>query len=380
MASRHPTTTYAGVSAVILTGLSLFAWSTANAQSSNWQAQWQKTLAAAKAEGEVIVYSTPSKGHRDGLSEFRKAHPGIKLTLVAMDVPSMEGRVARERAAGVYGFDVYVAGISSTVFTRQIPEGWYDPLKPSLILPEVLDDTKWRTGPAGTGGFDAGFLDEQKKYAYAFSWTISKNIYVNYAHMPPGLRIEKAQDLLDARLKGKMAWLDPRMRQSGSSILATLMVDLNDAQTRQLLAGQAPTITRDGRQIAEWLARGRYTVGLGVNDTDIQPFLKIKGVGDKIEDAPIGTASPSTGGLMLFNRGPHPNAAKVYVNWLLSRDGQARWSASAHFNSRRVDVQPGDPDPATLPQPGVSYFSPNTWKTADVRNRAMKLAEELLGQ
>lgn len=368
------------LAAAVIAGVSLCAGGSAIAQSANWQKEWEKTLAAAKAEGEVIVYATPSKGHRDGLSEFRSAHPDIKLTLVVMNVPSLEGRVARERAAGVFGFDVYAAGISSSVFTRQIPDGWYEPLKPGLILPEVLDDAKWRTGPAGTGGFDAGFLDEQKKYAYAYSWTITKSIHVNYAYMPAGLRVQKAQDLLDPRLKGRIAWLDPRMRQSGSSILATLMVDLSDAQTRRLLTEQKPTITRDGRQIAEWLARGRYAVGLGVNDSDIQPFMKIKGVGDKIEDAPIGTASPSTGGLMLFNRGPHPNAARVYANWLLSRDGQARWSASSRFNSRRLDVQPGNPDPDTLPQPGVSYFSPNTWKTADVRDRAIKLAEELLGQ
>lgn len=353
---------------------------TANAQSNGWKAEWEKTLAAARKEGEVVVYCTPSRGHRKGLAKFRDAYPGIKLTLLPMRVPKFEARISRERKAGIYGFDVYVAGVSSTVYTRQIPSGRYDPLKPAIILPEVLDDSKWGPGPVGDGGFDAGFTDKQRRYTYAMSWNVSQNIYVNYAHLPKGLRIEKPIDLLDPRLKGKMVWLDPRMRQAGSSVLATLMLDLSETQTIQLLTAQKPVITRNGRQLAEWVARGRYPVGLGVNHSNIFPFLSIKGVGDKIEYAPIKFAGPSIGGLMLFNRAPHPNAAKIYINWLLSRAGQAIWSKDAKRLSRRLDVPPGDPDPKVRPKPGEKYFSPNVWQTAASKRKAMKLAEKIFGK
>jgi ABC-type Fe3+ transport system substrate-binding protein len=63
------------------------------------------------------------------------------------------------------------------------------------------------------------------------------------------------------------------------------------------------------------------------------------------------------GSVMLMNRAPHPNAAAVFINWLLGRDGQTTWTKAVNQPSHRTDV-PSDHLPAYLtPKPGVSYWS-----------------------
>jgi len=75
----------------------------------------------------------------------------------------------------------------------------------------------------------------------------------------------------------------------------------------------------------------------------------------KYLDLPEAAAVTSSGGLFLAHRAPHPNAAKLFVNWVLSKEGQDAWCAANQWNSRRLDVAPRDPD--AVPRPGVKYFS-----------------------
>jgi ABC-type Fe3+ transport system substrate-binding protein len=77
----------------------------------------------------------------------------------------------------------------------------------------------------------------------------------------------------------------------------------------------------------------------------------------------------------LFNRAPHPNAAKVYLYWLLSRNGQLEWVKTL-TNSRRVDVPPAEP--ASAMKPGRTYRNVQAEDMAAQRRRVQQLANELL--
>jgi ABC-type Fe3+ transport system substrate-binding protein len=57
----------------------------------------------------------------------------------------------------------------------------------------------------------------------------------------------------------------------------------------------------------------------------------------------------------MLNRAPHPNAAVIYLNWLLSKEGQALYSKGAETSSRRLGV-PTDIPPCFVPRPGRNYF------------------------
>jgi ABC-type Fe3+ transport system substrate-binding protein len=63
------------------------------------------------------------------------------------------------------------------------------------------------------------------------------------------------------------------------------------------------------------------------------------------------------GSIIRLSNPAHPNAQIVFINWLLSKEGQTAWSEATKFNSRRVDVPTAHVPPYAIPKPGVKYFS-----------------------
>ena len=335
-------------------------------------AAWERTLAEAKKEGKVIIAAPPVPSHREALVKFQEAYPDIRLEYNGLAPVQYETRIAKERQLGQYLWDLIVTGIGSTLFQTQIPGGWHDPLKPALILPDVLDDKKW------LGGFDAGFMDKGKRYAYAFNLNVTYNFFVNRDAIPePAL--QKVEDLLDPRWKGKIAFRDPRISDAGTASLAHVRKMLGDEQTKKLLVDQQPVFTQDGRQLAEWVVRGRYPIGIALSFTDVARFQK-EGVGLNVKriQLPIERVTAGWGGVMLMNRAPNPNAAKVFLNWLLGKEAQAAFAKLGSVNSRRLDVEPGDPAGVVDSKKSESYLNfiqeENQWMTAE----AIKFARELI--
>ena len=81
-----------------------------------WQVEWEKTLKAAEAEGEVTVYVVDYP--RLTVSQFQKAYPKIKLNLVdGPSGPALSSRLMAERRAGKYQADLYIGGQGITCFS-----------------------------------------------------------------------------------------------------------------------------------------------------------------------------------------------------------------------------------------------------------------------
>jgi iron(III) transport system substrate-binding protein len=110
---------------------------------------------------------------------------------------------------------------------------------------------------------------------------------------------------------------------------------------RQLL-GQVRFIeTRS--QATEWVAQGRYPIGIGLDD-DILDELQAKGIGKSVELVGRDDASPLLAwGAEVLKNAPHPNAAKAFLRWYLSQEGQDASSALLLASSRRLDVKSYDP-------------------------------------
>jgi ABC-type Fe3+ transport system substrate-binding protein len=85
--------------------------------------------------------------------------------------------------------------------------------------------------------------------------------------------------------------------------------------------------------------------------------------------------SAGTGVLGLINRAPHPNALRVFVNWLLSKEGQEVWVKHTERNSRRLDVTK---IPDTAPRAGRKYFDINVEGNVHFQKTASKIADEIL--
>jgi len=78
----------------------------------------------------------------------------------------------------------------------------------------------------------------------------------------------------------------------------------------------------------------------------------------------------------VFKNPPHPNATKVFVNWLLSKAGQTLLATELKQNSARKDVPVGDPD--TAPLPGTDYLHLHKEVNAPLLREASQAARELV--
>jgi len=159
------------------------------------------------------------------------------------------------------------------------------------------------------------------------------------------------KQLLDPRWKGQIVMMDPRQQGVGAMMLGALQKDLGDEAARKFLTEQEPVFTKDRRQAAEWVIRGRYPIGLAVVAFYYAPFTE-RGLGKDIAFVkgvnPLITSSSAV--VTLITRAPHPNAAQVFLNWLLSRETQTAWATSTSTNSLRTDVVPGSPADAVAPE------------------------------
>jgi len=335
-----------------------------------WKAEWEKTLAAAKKEGKVVVAGPPGQTYRNGLVQFSKAYPEIQLDYVGLQGRDFAPRIVQERRAGQFLWDVHVGGASS-VLSIMVPQGAVDPLTPALILPEVQEESKW------LGGFKDGWMDHKNQLIYGFIASLSFAVHVN-RDLVPETEFGKVEDLWNPKWKGKMIWHDPRAGGSGATQAYVIHQNLGEEALRRLLRDQEAAVTEDYRQQAEWLVQGRYPIGIGLIDPVLRGFQK-EGVGKNVKplkEPKLSSIISGFGNLAIINRAPNPNAAKVYINWLLSREGQAAWAKATGDNSRRSDVAPGDPE--FLPKPGVKYINAQKEEAQALRKKIYEIAKESL--
>ncbi len=105
----------------------------------DWKKEWDKTLEAAKKEGQLTVYIS---GYEAVLPHFEKEYPEIKLNAVTGRGNQLGQRLLAERRAEKYIADVVSAGANPNYQQFHLAKA-LDPIKAALILPEVTDQTKW---------------------------------------------------------------------------------------------------------------------------------------------------------------------------------------------------------------------------------------------
>jgi iron(III) transport system substrate-binding protein len=331
--------------------------------------EWEQTLAAAKREGKVVVNTFTGEAYRRVLPNFTRAYPEIKLEHTSLEAVDFAPRVTQERAAGVYTWDI-VLFPTSTAFQVLKPAGVWDPIRPAIILPEVKDDKVWRDG------FEAGFLDRDKNLCYGYTLVRGGGVWVNTDQVKEG-EIRGFTDLLNPKWKGKIAVSDPRTIGSTFWPLTVARLKHGDDIMKPFLIDQEPVLSRDRNQLTEFVIRGRYPIGVGLNDQVVKDFQR-QGVGKNVKRIFLDDLQyQSSGAIWLVNKAPHPNAAKVFINWFLTKDVQAIWAKELETNSRRLDVEPGDPDllvpmGVKLLQIDAEEILPEVVKTQDIAKQLIR--------
>lgn len=304
------------------------------------QMEWEKTVAAARREGQLTAYF---QGDMSYVPEFQKRYPEIKvLEYGAGGGGAQVGpRLLMERRAGKYTLDLYVGG-PGTPFSFFHRAKTLDPIRVALLLPEVVDESKWFEGRHQ-------YVDHEAQYIFLFEGTAQSYISYNSKLVKPG-EISSHWDLLQPRWKGKIVSDDPMIPGivGHGTRFMYYNQELGPKFLIRLFSDADIIISRDKRQMVDWLASGKVLLCLfcyGVDEAKKQglPVDSVEPYGLK-EAASI---VPITGSIALLNRAPHPNAAKLFINWFLSREGQisyqkSRLIASSGADSLRVDIPKED--------------------------------------
>jgi ABC-type thiamine transport system substrate-binding protein len=151
------------------------------------------------------------------------------------------------------------------------------------------------------------------------------------------------ETLSNPEWRSKIAMADPRGGAS-MNVLSVMAKVYGIESVKTLMSDPQPMITADPRQQLNWLTTGRYPIAFGIPAVTLVEYGEKGGSIDEYKKvAGLKMWAPGVGALQLLSKAPHPNATKVFVNWLLSRDVQGPLMAAVKLNSRRNDVPLGSP-------------------------------------
>jgi iron(III) transport system substrate-binding protein len=338
---------------------------------SDWQSDWDRTLAAGKKEGTVAVITDVTASMRDALTLAFQSKYSIQVELFGALGREVPPRVLAERKAGRYLWDVFVHG-TTTGLESMIPAGAFDPLEPALIFPDIIDPKTWRGG-------SMEFLDPNKMLLTMTPFQRG-TIFYNPT-LVNAKEFKSYKNLLDPKWKGKLIMDDPRRAGPGQATLTFFYLHPElGVNFIRALGKQQITIMKDFAQEVDAIGQGRYPVLIGTAD-----FVALARAKQEVPIAIVdarqlkeGTdVSPANGALALFNKSPHPNAAKIYINWLLSKEGQTIFARGNGYVSSRLDVPTDHAEPWRVPQPGA--IKTYTKGAMQVRDSLAPLLQEVFG-
>jgi iron(III) transport system substrate-binding protein len=300
----------------------------------DWKSDWDSTIAAAKKEGSLVLSVPAGRAWRDALAKFQEAYPDIKTEMTPVASRDFWPRILKEHEAGQYLWDLRIGGIDAPSYDMK-NRGELAPVKPLFILPEITDEKYWGAG------FNGLFLDKEKQFFPAFVAYESTSVYYNKAKLN-GAAPPTMQTLDAPQWSGKISMADPR---GGASLNTLVVMDkLSGDEPIKKLMAQKPVVTGEPRQMMDWLASGRYPVAFGLpSATFVDYAARGVSLADFVKAGGMHLWSPGVGAIEYMVKAPHPNAAKLFVNWLLSKDTQAMLMQAVKLNSQRVDVPQGDP-------------------------------------
>ena len=336
----------------------------------DFQSDWKDLIAAAQKEGKVVLSTVPGTGMRKKLPEIFKKKFGVEVDVIVAPSRQAAQRAIRESKAGANTVDVFSTG-QSTLIRVLYPKGLLAPIKPLLFHPDIMKKDVWQKG-------EPWFIDDKRAYMFRVVDLVVPMAFVNAKFVDPKA-FKTTQDFLDPKYKGKIVVYDPTRPGPGSNAVSYYMKMKGEKFVIDLIKGQQAKLTRNRRQLVDWLAQGRYPIAFAAS---INEIARLRREGFKIAAVQPSDImpydAPGSGVLLMFKGAPHPNAAKLFVNWIMTQEGMQLYQDLEGMPVTRTDVDRSSlMVPETIPQPGVEYFD-----TADytyVTTESKKLFGKLKG-
>lgn len=340
-----------------------------------WVAEWDKIVQAARREGVVSVIGPQGNETREALSVgFQKKYPGIRVEVNTMAGNQIAPRMLTEIRARKYTTDVVVTG-TTTAIESLLPANSIVPLQPFLVGPNSGDPSVWR-------GKKYNFSDSTGQYNLVFS-AYAKAPFIYNPNLVKVAEIKSWKDLLDPKWKGKMAMRDPTGAGGGlgNATLWYTNSELGKDFIQKFFAQQEVIISRDDRQMLDFVAQGKYHLAIGPSDVLTNELI---GRGLPLKHAHSlslkeGTYITAGNGSFVVPRDvPHPNAARLYLDYLMSKEGQLEWSKAAGFASLRRDVPRDHVLELLIPREDVDYPELSSERYVKMRDEVVAFIRPLL--
>ncbi len=296
---------------------------------SAWEVEWDRVQAAGASEN-LLTFATSATG-RELATAFQNRF-GIRAESISATAGLLASKILNEQRAGLYLWDAFIGGAGTQV-TSFKSAGATVPLDSALILPDLTDPAAIKI--AWYGG-RLPWVDKDHHLIAAVAYdSVMAAINTNLAK--PG-EIKVWDDLLNPKWKGKIMMLDPtKTGKTGSSGMPFLYEVKGEAWVRNF-AKQDIVITPDARITLDWLAHGKYPVVVGPREADFVEFSKIGAPIAPVDFDDIRCLESGSSPLSMVRNSPHPNAAKMFINWFLSKEGQTVYSKALGSPSVRLDV------------------------------------------
>ncbi|NIO11191.1 MAG: hypothetical protein GTO40_25520, partial [Deltaproteobacteria bacterium] len=196
--------------------------------------EWDKIVEGAKKEKRVVIYGSSS--FQEVFYPFQKKYPEVKVVGFFSRGRQVAQRMLAERRGGKYLADIYLNGAWTgygVLYKRRV----LDPMPQSLVLPEVVDQSKWWKGKHH-------YVDDDGKYLLGFNGVAWMANSYNTNLVNPK-EFKSYWDFLNPKWKGKIAMLEPTFAPAGPSV-AHIYYDptLGPKFLRRLLTEMDVTISR----------------------------------------------------------------------------------------------------------------------------------------
>lgn len=333
-----------------------------------WETEWQNTIVKAKKDGRVVIYSSTGSETRAGLVTAFHDKYGISVDYITGKGVDVIQKLMAERKAGIYTGDLYIGG-NTPMLEILKPGGALELVEPGLILPEVKDGKSWLDGSL--------YFVDKDRYILQFA-AYPMPIFGINTQLVKQDELASYKDLLAPKWKGKIVMNNPTLPGLGAKWF--------QAESRRIgldfmkeLVKQEPVIITDQRIQLEWLAHGKYPLLIGPKSDSFAEFYKA--------GAPIRIIDPKEGGILTSGSGnvsflskkPHPYAAKLFMNWLLSKEGQTVFQEATLVHSGRLDIPFAFLPEGKARDPRVKYFNVEVEDILHRSSEDYKVAKEIFG-
>jgi iron(III) transport system substrate-binding protein len=275
----------------------------------------------AKAEKEVAFYSsTNTDDAKKIIPVFEAQFPGVKVVHTRKSGEALVQQLVTEKKAGQDLYDVVETNLFEVAF---VVEQGYTQKYVTASLGDFPPEAR-----AADGAWIAARFNNDLPG-------------INTTKMPAGVTVKTWKDLCNPALKGKIA-----VEQSDVVVYSAMRKIMGDAEaqnTLKCIAANEPSLRSGHTDMANLLAAGEFAVTLSSNG---HRLAQLKYEENKpIEWAKTDPIITDVQAMALSNKPVHPNAAKLFLEWLVAPDGQkaiastGRVPASSKVPAKYPDLQ-----------------------------------------